>query len=213
MKEQQTSPHGKHQTCSGGPQTQTQHVTALEHLGHGIVCFPSQYDIEVALKCPLWRNRRDRKDFLLREVAWIVTKNKPGTATTQKPVHRVEGDLVSLDPAGRCRIGQNHTLRIEQIDFNTGVNDHQQVKNVLQGLTVDVSVSQWQIVRHQMLREGPVELLSDLLIIQPGGHQRQADVQATNQAEQPQQDGGELAIERGAHAASGGLRCTAVQNL
>src|SRR5215831_12029102 len=117
MKEQQPSSHGKYQTCPYGPETQTQPVTALEHLGHGIVCFPSQYDIEVALKCPLGRNRRDREDFLLREVAWVVTENRPGTAAAQKSVHRVEGDLVPLDPAGRCRVGQNHTLRIEQIDF------------------------------------------------------------------------------------------------
>src|SRR5215510_10818310 len=195
MKEQQPTPHGKHQTCSCGPDTQTQHVTALEHLGHGIVCFPSQHNIEVALKCPLWRNRCDREDLLLGEVAWVVTENGPRTGATQKPVHRVEVYLVPLDPAGGGRVGQDRALGIEQIDFNTGVDDHQQVKNVLQGLTVDVPAAEWHIFRHQILRESPVKLLGDLLIIQPGGHKRQEDVQATNQTEQPKQYGGKLAIE------------------
>jgi len=52
-----------------------------------------------------------------------------------------------------------------------------------------------------MLRQGPVELLRDLLIIQPRGDQRQHEVQATKSDRAAQQYGGGAAIERGAHAA------------
>jgi len=119
MKEQQTSHHGEHETCSCGPETQTQHCNYPGAFWPRNRIFASQHDIEVAFECPCPGIGATEKSYA-GELARVIAENRPRAAANAETDAPVPGHVLPLDPPG-VQIGQNRALGIEQIDLNTGL--------------------------------------------------------------------------------------------
>jgi hypothetical protein len=90
-------------------------------------------------------------------------------------------------------------LRVDQIDLDPRVDHHQHVEHFLQGRLVHLAVLDQRLGLDDVVGQGPVEALVDLLDVEPGHHQGEAQVDQAEQTDQRQKGGHQLAVEGSEH--------------
>jgi hypothetical protein len=199
VEREQPGHQGQQQADRRGAGRQAQDVAGLDHLGHGVVQLAPQHRVDVALEPAPAHDRRGAEDLAPALVPGIVAQDRQGRPAVQERGDRRQGDPLALDLAGRRRIGHQAALRVDQIDLDPRVDHHQHVEHFLQGRLVHLAVLDQRLGLDDVVGQGPVEALVDLLDVEPGHHQGEAQVDQAEQTDQRQKGGHQLAVEGSEH--------------
>ena len=197
---QQPGHQGEQQADGRGAGRQAQDVAGLHHLGDGVVELAAQHRIDVALEPALAHDRRGAEDLAPARVPGIVAQDRQSRLAVQERGYGRQGDALALDLAGRRRKSHQATLRVDQINLDPRVDHHQHVEDVLQGRLVHLAVLDQRLGLDDVVGQGSVEALVDLLDVERGHDQGEAQVDQTEQTDQHQKGGHQLAVKGSEHA-------------
>ena len=182
---------------------QAQDVAVLDHPGDRIESLAAEHHVEVAGQPVTLAQLRRREHLAPLRVAWIVAADREFFGAVDEGPDRRQGDPAAPYPPGRRVVGQDRALGVDQVELDARVDHHQRMEQPLEGGLVDrPALQQWGL-GDDAGGERLVELLVDLLQVEPGGGHGEGDVDQADRRDQREQRRHQLAVERAGHGITG----------